>query len=65
VIDYGRMQLRPPEVVYDLPSGGRRLVQRTDGFVATVVSGVPVMRDGAATSALPGRLVRGAHAAPS
>jgi N-acyl-D-aspartate/D-glutamate deacylase len=59
VIDYDRLQLRPPEVVYDLPSGGRRLVQRTDGFVATIVSGVPVYRYGEATGALPGRLVRG------
>ncbi|HEY7578684.1 MAG TPA: amidohydrolase family protein [Acetobacteraceae bacterium] len=60
VIDYGRLQLRPPEVAYDLPSGGRRLLQRTDGYVATIVSGVPVYRDGEATGALPGRLVRGA-----
>ena len=59
VIDYDRLQLRQPEVVYDLPSGGRRLVQRTDGYVATIVSGVPVYRDGASTGALPGRLVRG------
>lgn len=65
VIDYDRLQLRQPEVVYDLPSGGRRLVQRTDGYAATIVSGVPVYRDGAATGALPGRLVRGAHAAPA
>jgi N-acyl-D-aspartate/D-glutamate deacylase len=46
--------------MYDLPSGGRRLVQRADGYVATIVSGVPVYRDGEATGALPGRLVRGA-----
>jgi N-acyl-D-aspartate/D-glutamate deacylase len=59
VIDYARLQLRPPEVAYDLPSGGRRLLQRTDGYVATIVSGVPVYRDGQATGALPGRLVRG------
>jgi len=62
VIDYDHLQLRQPEVVYDLPSGGRRLVQRTDGYVATIVSGVPVYRDGEATGALPGRLVRGASA---
>ena len=54
VIDYDRLQLRPPEVVYDLPSGGRRLIQRTDGYVATIVSGVPVYRDGEATGALAG-----------
>jgi N-acyl-D-aspartate/D-glutamate deacylase len=65
VIDYDRLQLRPPEVVYDLPSGGRRLVQRTDGYAATIVSGVPVYRNGEATGALPGRLVRGAQAAPA
>jgi N-acyl-D-aspartate/D-glutamate deacylase len=65
VIDYDRLQLRQPEVVYDLPSGGRRLVQRTDGYAATIVSGVPVYRDGEATGALPGRLVRGAQAAPA
>jgi N-acyl-D-aspartate/D-glutamate deacylase len=62
VIDYDSLQLRPPEVVYDLPSGGRRLVQRTDGYVATIVSGVAVYRYGEATGALPGRLVRGAQA---
>ncbi len=65
VIDYNRLQLRPPEVVYDLPSGGRRLVQRADGYVATIVGGVPVYRDGEATGALPGRLIRGAQAAPN
>ena len=65
VIDYDRLQLRQPEVVYDLPSGGRRLIQRTDGYVATIVSGVPVYRDGEATGALPGRLVRGAQSAPA
>jgi N-acyl-D-aspartate/D-glutamate deacylase len=65
VIDYDRLQLRLPEVVYDLPSGGRRLVQRTDGYAATIVSGAPVYRDGEATGALPGRLVRGAQAAPA
>ena len=63
VIDYDHLQLRRPEVVYDLPSDGRRLVQRTDGYVATIVSGIPVYRNGEATGALPGRLVRGTQAA--
>jgi N-acyl-D-aspartate/D-glutamate deacylase len=62
VIDYDRQRLRKPEVVYDLPSGGRRLVQRADGYSATILSGVVVHRDGVATGALPGRLVRGAKA---
>ena len=59
VIDYDRLMLRPPEITYDLPAGGKRLVQRTEGIDATVVSGIVVYRDGAATGALPGRLVRG------
>jgi N-acyl-D-aspartate/D-glutamate deacylase len=48
--------------VYDLPAGGRRLMQRADGYVATVVSGEIVSRDGVSTGRLPGRLVRGAQA---
>ncbi len=63
VIDYDRLRLRKPEVVYDLPSGGRRLIQRADGYSATILSGAVVHRDGEATGALPGRLVRGAKAA--
>ncbi|MGE0417249.1 MAG: amidohydrolase family protein [Acetobacteraceae bacterium] len=64
VIDYDHLQLTVPQVVYDLPSGGRRLIQRATGYDATIVSGVPVYRNGEATGALPGRLVRGAQAAP-
>ena len=63
VIDYDRLVLRSPEVLYDLPAGGKRLVQRTDGFDATVVSGEVVYRTGEPTGALPGRLVRGPRAA--
>jgi N-acyl-D-aspartate/D-glutamate deacylase len=48
-------------VAYDLPAGGKRMVQRAEGYVATIVSGQPVYRDGEATGALPGRLVRGAR----
>lgn len=59
VIDYDKLQLRAPEVVYDLPAGGRRLIQKTDGYAATIVAGTPVYRNGEATGALPGRLVRG------
>jgi N-acyl-D-aspartate/D-glutamate deacylase len=64
VIDYDRLSVRAPEVVYDLPTGGRRLIQRADGYDVTIVSGVPVTRNGEATGELPGRLVRGARAAP-
>ncbi|WP_421998527.1 N-acyl-D-amino-acid deacylase family protein [Reyranella sp.] len=63
VLDYDRLRLRSPEVVYDLPAGGKRLVQRTDGFDATIVSGAVVYRDGQATGALPGRLIRGSRRA--
>jgi len=51
--------LRGPEIIYDLPAGGKRLVQRTEGFDATVVAGAVAYRNGEATGALPGRLVRG------
>jgi N-acyl-D-aspartate/D-glutamate deacylase len=61
VIDHARLTLRRPGVAYDLPAGGKRLVQKAEGYTATIVSGQIVARDGAATGALPGRLVRGAR----
>lgn len=64
VIDFDRLALHAPEITYDLPGGGRRLVQRAEGYVATLVSGVPVYRNGEATGALPGQLVRGQQGAP-
>jgi N-acyl-D-aspartate/D-glutamate deacylase len=64
IIDYDRLQLRPPEVHYDLPMGGRRLLQPIDGYEATIVSGVVTQRGGKPTGARPGRLVRGVKAAP-
>ena len=65
VIDYDRLSLHTPQVVYDLPAGGRRLIQKAAGYEATIVSGVPVYREGEETGALPGRLVRGAQSAPA
>jgi N-acyl-D-aspartate/D-glutamate deacylase len=65
IIDYGRLSLKAPAVAYDLPSGGRRLVQRADGYVATLVAGQVTYRDGEPTGALPGRLLRGAQAGPA
>jgi N-acyl-D-aspartate/D-glutamate deacylase len=65
VIDYDRLKLKAPSVAYDLPAGGRRLVQRAEGYVATVVAGQVTYRDGEPTDALPGRLLRGAQAAPA
>jgi N-acyl-D-aspartate/D-glutamate deacylase len=61
VIDYDRLHLHPPKVHYDLPVGGRRLLQQVDGYEATIVSGLVTQRDGRATGARPGRLVRGAQ----
>jgi N-acyl-D-aspartate/D-glutamate deacylase len=58
VIDFNAMRLHIPEVYYDLPAGGRRLMQRVDGYVATFVNGTPVFEQGAYTGATPGRLVR-------
>ncbi len=65
VIDFDRLQADHPEVTYDLPTGGRRLMQTATGYVATVVAGEVVVEDGRHTGALPGRLVRGAQPAPS
>jgi N-acyl-D-aspartate/D-glutamate deacylase len=62
VIDYDRLHLHPPKVHYDLPVGGRRLLQRIDGYDATIVSGVVTQRHGEATGARPGQLLRGARA---
>jgi N-acyl-D-aspartate/D-glutamate deacylase len=61
VIDFARLRMRRPYIVYDLPANGRRLMQKADGYVATVVSGVVTYRDGEPTGALPGKLVRGAQ----
>ena len=48
-----------PEVVYDLPAGERRLVQKAAGMAASIVNGEVVLRDGEHTGVLPGRLLRG------
>jgi N-acyl-D-aspartate/D-glutamate deacylase len=61
VIDYDKLHLHPPKVHYDLPVGGRRLLQQVDGYDATIVSGVVTRRGGHAAGARPGRLVRGAQ----
>jgi N-acyl-D-amino-acid deacylase len=50
-----------PELVSDLPGGARRIVQRADGFLATMVAGEVVLRDGKHTGALPGQLLRSSH----
>jgi N-acyl-D-aspartate/D-glutamate deacylase len=59
VIDYDRLTFGRPYVAYDLPAGGKRLLQKANGYAATIVSGVVTYRNGTATGALPGRVVRG------
>ncbi len=59
VFDLATLSLDAPRMVADLPAGGRRLLQRARGYAATVVAGQVTYRDGEATGALPGRLVRG------
>jgi N-acyl-D-aspartate/D-glutamate deacylase len=49
-------------VAYDLPAGGRRLMQKVKGYEATIVSGAVTYRNGEATGALPGRMVKGQRA---
>ena len=65
IIDLDRLVLHAPEVAHDLPGGGRRLVQRADGYEATLVSGAVVHRSGVPTGILPGRLVRGSQPVPA
>jgi N-acyl-D-aspartate/D-glutamate deacylase len=62
VIDYDRLGFGRPYVAYDLPAGGKRLLQKADGYDATMVSGIVTYRDGEATGRLPGRLVKGQRA---
>ena len=61
VIDHDRIGLGLPELVSDLPAGASRFVQRARGYEATIVAGEVTWREGKATGALPGRLVRGAR----
>jgi N-acyl-D-amino-acid deacylase len=52
------LRIHAPEIVHDLPAGDRRLVQRADGYAATLCAGTPIFEHGEHTGALPGRLVR-------
>jgi N-acyl-D-aspartate/D-glutamate deacylase len=69
LIDFDRLRLYQPELVHDMPAGGRRFVQRVEGYEATLVAGTPIFERGEHTGAMPGRLVRaggngrGLHAA--
>jgi N-acyl-D-aspartate/D-glutamate deacylase len=58
LIDFDRLRFHQPELVHDMPAGGRRFVQRVDGYEATLVAGIPIFERGEHTGAMPGRLVR-------
>ena len=59
IIDYDALRLGDPEMVYDLPAGGKRIIQRAYGYRATICNGEVTYQDGVHTGALPGRLIRG------
>ena len=64
LIDYEALKLHQPEMVYDLPAGGKRLVQKAEGYLMTINAGEVTFENGEATGAMPGRLLRGAKAKP-
>lgn len=64
VIDFDRLGLHVPEFRYDLPAGGRRLLQGSEGYVHTINAGEEIASNGESTGATPGRLIRGAQPAP-
>lgn len=61
VIDYEGLTLHEPEIINDLPAGGRRLVQKASGYDYTIVSGEIAFIKGEATGVLNGRLIRNSH----
>ena len=65
VIDHAALRLEAPEMVYDLPASGKRLVQRARGYVATVKAGTVVREHDEATGERPGRLLRGPQPQPA
>jgi N-acyl-D-aspartate/D-glutamate deacylase len=65
VVDLEGLGLEPPEMAYDLPAGGKRLIQRAHGYVATVKSGAVVREHDTPTGERPGGVLRGAQAGPA
>jgi N-acyl-D-aspartate/D-glutamate deacylase len=61
LVDFDRLRLTMPKQVCDLPGGGRRFVQRSEGYDYTWVNGVVAYEEGQATGEMPGRLIRGAQ----
>ncbi len=64
VIDFANLRIHAPKIAYDLPAGGKRVLQRITGYHSTICSGEVIYRHGKATGKLPGRLIRGPQSAP-
>lgn len=64
IIDFEKIDILTPEVIFDLPAGGRRVFQDAVGYLATIVGGEVIYENGKPTGAMPGKLVRGSQAAP-
>ena len=65
LIDFENLKVDLPELAHDLPANGRRLIQKSKGYVATIVSGTVIMQNGEDTGNRPGSLIRGKQLAPS
>ena len=65
VIDMGRLRLAHPWLAFDLPAGGKRLLQKAEGYVATVKSGKVTFRNGIMQGPTPGGVIRGPQPAPA
>jgi N-acyl-D-aspartate/D-glutamate deacylase len=61
----GALAVEAPNMAYDLPAGGKRLLQGAKGYDVTIVSGQVIYRNAQHTGALPGKLVRGPQPAPA
>jgi N-acyl-D-aspartate/D-glutamate deacylase len=64
VIDMDRLKLGKPWLAFDLPAGGKRLLQKAEGYVATIKSGKVTFRNGKCQGVYPGGVIRGPQAAP-
>ena len=63
IIDHDKLCVYKPEMVHDLPTGSRRIIQKAGGYIATIKSGVVTFKNDEATGELPGTLIRGEQAA--
>ena len=59
IIDFEKLNVSLPKMIFDLPKGGKRLVQESFGYLATIKSGEVVYENGQATGTLPGQVIRG------